>query len=416
MGPDTNHIDTACYIPNQNNVLCGVENRQHEPRMRRKKFIIPLFALVAWSTGQLAAQTNTFILKGKLTQWKGSDTLALYYRIAPKRDTTIHIPIVDGQFRYEGTSTMPMRTELRDGQDHRQLNAVDRAIVFVEPGKTTRLRGRGTLAGASVRGTTAQRKFNERVRLLARYNRKLVHWREELNVYAQADSGQATPRYRALKAKVDWRADTRNARLFDFVRRHPESIVSLDVLFTFITDIARITEVQKLYDGLDPQVRDTPFGREVGQKLNAIQATAPSASPAPNFSSATPEGDTLTMHGLLAGKRLLLLTFWASWSEPSMQEQEALRTTYNNFSRIGFEIVGVSLDKDGTKWRRALTNRELRWPQVSGLKGWDEPIAQLYGVYAIPAHIFIDGNGEVVGSGLRAGAVYDFVRDYLATH
>lgn len=416
MGSDTNHIDTACYMTDQNYVLCGVETGQYVHRMRRKKFIIPLFALVAWSTGQLAAQTNTFILKGKLTQWKGSDTLALHYRIAPKQDTTIHIPIVDGQFRYEGTSVMPLRTELRDGQDHRQAHAVDRAIVFVEPGKTTRLRGRGTLAGASVRGTTAQRKFNEMVRFLARYNRKLVLWRKELAARAQADSGQATPRYRALKAKVDWREDRRNARLFDFVRQHPESIVSLDVLFTFITDIARITEVQKLYDGLDPQVRATPFGREVGKKLDAIQATAPSALQAPHFSSVTPEGDTLTMHGLLAGKRLLLLTFWASWSEPSMKEQEALCRAYNNFSRIGFEIIGVSLDKDGTKWRRAITNRELSWPQVSGLKGWNEPIAKLYGVYAIPAHIFIDSNGKVVGSGLRAGAIYDFVRDYLATH
>lgn len=384
--------------------------------MRKNKFIVPLFALMAWSTGQLAAQTNTFILKGKLTQWRGSDTLALHYRIEPKRDTTIHIPIIDGQFRYEGTSVVPLRTELRDGRDHRQPHAVDRAIVFVEPGKATRLKGTGTLAGASVRGTTAQREFNEMVRLLARYNRKLVLWRKELAARAQADSGQATPRYRALKAKVDWREDRRNARLFDFVRRHPESIVSLDVLFTFITDIAKITEVQKLYDGLDPQVRTTPFGREVGRKLDAIHAAAPSASPAPNFSSATPEGDTLTMHGLLAGKRLLLLTFWASWSEPSMKEQETLRLTYRNFRRIGFEIVGVSLDKDNADWRRAIANRELSWPQVSGLKGWDEPIAQLYGVYAIPAHIFIDSNGEVVGSGLRAGAIYDFVRDYLATH
>src|SRR5690606_41211606 len=102
MGPDTNHIDTACYIPNQNNVLCGVENRQHEPRMRRKKFIIPLFAHVAWSTGQLAAQTNTFILKGKLTSWKGSHTLAWYYRRAPKRGTTIRHPIIDAQVCHEG--------------------------------------------------------------------------------------------------------------------------------------------------------------------------------------------------------------------------------------------------------------------------------------------------------------------------
>lgn len=99
-----------------------------------------------------------------------------------------------------------------------------------------------------------------------------------------------------------------------------------------------------------------------------------------------------------------------------MKEQETLRLTYRNFRRIGFEIVGVSLDKDNADWRRAIANRELSWPQVSGLKGWDEPIAQLYGVYAIPAHIFIDSNGEVVGSGLRAGAIYDFVRDYLATH
>src|SRR5690606_41347906 len=76
----------------------------------------------------------------------------------------------------------------------------------------------------------------------------------------------------------------------------------------------------------------------------------------------------------------------------------------------------VTWNTVGTYWRRVDSVGTLSWPMVSVLKWGEDPMALLYGVYAFPAHIFIDGNGEVVGSGLRAGAVYDFVRDYLATH
>ena len=67
----------------------------------------------------------------------------------------------------------------------------------------------------------------------------------------------------------------------------------------------------------------------------------------------------------------------------------------------GFEILGVSLDTDKTKWLQAIDDDQLNWHQVSDLKGWKNEVAELYGVRAIPTNILVDKDGIIVRKNLR---------------
>lgn len=64
-------------------------------------------------------------------------------------------------------------------------------------------------------------------------------------------------------------------------------------------------------------------------------------------------------------------------------------------------IVGVSLDKDASKWKEAIAKDKLFWTQVSHLKHWEEPIAAQYGVQEIPSTFILDATGKVVAQNLR---------------
>ncbi len=74
---------------------------------------------------------------------------------------------------------------------------------------------------------------------------------------------------------------------------------------------------------------------------------------------------------------------------------------YQEFHSKGLNIVGVSLDKDATKWKDAILKDKLSWTQVSNLKFWEEPIATQYGVQEIPSIFILDATGKVVAKNLR---------------
>jgi peroxiredoxin len=75
-------------------------------------------------------------------------------------------------------------------------------------------------------------------------------------------------------------------------------------------------------------------------------------------------------------------------------------------NKKGLEIVGVSLDKNKESWIKAIQDDGLTWSHVSNLKFWQDPIAKLYNITAIPAAFIIDENGKILAKNLR-GAQLD---------
>ncbi|MBT3385999.1 MAG: TlpA family protein disulfide reductase, partial [Prolixibacteraceae bacterium] len=72
----------------------------------------------------------------------------------------------------------------------------------------------------------------------------------------------------------------------------------------------------------------------------------------------------------------------------------------------GFTVFGVSLDRTDAAWKKAIADDKLVWPyHISDLKGWYSKHAAIYGVRSIPANFLIDGNGVIIGRGLRGPAL-----------
>ncbi|OYW17073.1 MAG: thioredoxin, partial [Sphingobacteriales bacterium 12-47-4] len=69
----------------------------------------------------------------------------------------------------------------------------------------------------------------------------------------------------------------------------------------------------------------------------------------------------------------------------------------------GFNILGVSLDREGQKdkWLKAIEDDKLTWSHVSDLKYWDNAVAIQYGIKAIPQNLLIDPQGKIIAKNLR---------------
>jgi len=196
------------------------------------------------------------------------------------------------------------------------------------------------------------------------------------------------------------------------VKENPDSFVSVLVLTDMLTMGATTSEVNELYETLSEGVKQTSFAKNLKENLdkrNAVEI----GSKAPEFSAPNPEGNVIALKDVMG--KITLIDFWAAWCKPCRVENPNLVKTYNKYHDQGFNIIGVSLDREGQKdkWVKAIEDDKLTWPQVSNLQFWNEPIALQYGVRAIPAAFLIDENGVIVATNLRGDALEAKVKELL---
>ena len=103
----------------------------------------------------------------------------------------------------------------------------------------------------------------------------------------------------------------------------------------------------------------------------------------------------------MAGQ-VVLVDFWATWCAPCVQEMPFVTAAYDQYHAEGFQVVGISLDKEKAALTNFIKQKNMPWPQ-----GFDREIgiAQRYGINAIPATFLIGKDGTVVATNLRGGAL-----------
>jgi hypothetical protein len=78
-----------------------------------------------------------------------------------------------------------------------------------------------------------------------------------------------------------------------------------------------------------------------------------------------------------------------------------VKKKYEAYHEKGFEVVGISLDREREKLEEFLKDEGTRWATIYDEGGWDCPMATYYGVMSIPNVWLVDKDGKVVSTRAR---------------
>lgn len=157
--------------------------------------------------------------------------------------------------------------------------------------------------------------------------------------------------------------------------------------------------------------RDLPeskYVKDFAQGVNNMRATVV-GQPAPEISLPNPEGETKNLSDLKGN--YVLIDFWAAWCGPCRRENPNVVAMYNKYHDKGFEIFGVSLDRNKEDWEKAIQKDGLVWTQVSDLSYFNSEAAKTYGINAIPATVLLDKEGRIIARNLRGPALEEKLQE-----
>ncbi len=318
--------------------------------------------------------------------------------------------VQNGQFKFTGKAdSVPVMRYLFIDQ------SPGYSAVILENGQINFEAQKDSLNDAKKSGTPQNEFFQDYLDRSRKIQLKGQSVQEDMR-NAQVSNDTAT--FMALQEELsELQNEFKNSNL-GFIKENPNSLVSVLLLDGLLMSKSSTQEeVSEMYESLSSNIKATETAKGIAKKLEEAKKQAERekstniGAKAPQFSGPTPDGGQLALNDVLG--KVTLVDFWAAWCRPCRAENPNIVNVYKKYHDKGLNILGVSLDRKAEDWKKAIKDDGLTWNHISNVAYFNDPIAKLYNVNAIPAAFLIDENGVIVAKNLRGPALEQKVAELL---
>lgn len=339
------------------------------------------------------------VKKGNVQIWK------------PKSDSTFYLthdqaPIINGKFTIKGFLKFPRQTALVVFDEGNVV--LETQWFYIDPGNQQL---QIDSSNNQVKLISTAKTFQEYVqdfkpmadslRQMRRHIEKLIDRYSSSAQQGQLDSLNRLEQ--VLRVKKD-------IFLIEYIMKNPKSYVGVTELSASIDAMHYFSFYEMAYSFLDEQLKQSPVGQETLKKIRLVKQLSEGLK-FPSFEMLDSNKHPISLYQKQLTK-FTLVDFWFHSCGSCIAQFPDFKKVYEKFNHKGFEIVGITIDKERyeQEWKKAIEKYQLPWPQYWDVNG-DNCLK--YRIDEFPANFLLNDKGEIIARNIDLKALNVFLNKNL---